>query len=66
MIKIDASINAKPLTQSINCYLNQGIFPGNAKIASAIPLDNGKCNKNDVLNYKPVGIWTLFLGLTKM
>ena len=33
---------AEPLTQTINCYLRQGIFPYNAKIASVVPVDKGK------------------------
>ena len=54
LIKISADIIAEPLTQVINCCLRQGIFPGNAKIASVVPLDKGKPDKYDVLNYRPV------------
>ena len=42
--------------QAINCCLRQGIFPGNAKIASVVPVDKGKPDKYDVLNYRPVSI----------
>ena len=45
LIKIGADIIAEPLTQAINCCLRQGIFPDNAKIASAVPVDKGKPDK---------------------
>ena len=53
LIKIGADIIAEPLTQAINCCLRQGIFPDNAKIASVVPVDKGKSDKYDVLNYRP-------------
>ena len=56
LIKIGADIIAEPLTQAINCCLRQGIFPDNAKIASVVPVDKGKPDKYDVLNYRPVSI----------
>ena len=60
LIKIGADIIAEPLTQEINCCLRQGIFPENAKVASVIPLDKGKPDKYDVLNYRPVSILNAF------
>ena len=60
LIKIGADIIAEPLTQSINCCLRQGIFPENAKVASVVPLDKGKPDKYDVLNYRPVSILNAF------
>ena len=36
--------------------MRQGIFPDNAKIASVVPVDKGKPNKYDVLNYIPLSI----------
>ena len=60
LIKIGADIIAEPLTQAINCCLRQGIFPDNAKIASVVPVDKGKPDKYDVLNYRPVGILNTF------
>ena len=45
LIKIGADIIAEPLTQAITCCLRQGIFPSNAKIASVVPLDEGKPDK---------------------
>ena len=60
LIKIGADIIAEPLTQAINCCLRQGIFPDNAKIASVVPVDKGKPDKYDVLNYRPVSILNTF------
>ena len=53
LIQIGADIIAEPLTHAINCYLRLGIFPDNAKIASVVPVDKGKPDKYDVLNYRP-------------
>ena len=60
LIKISADIIAKPLTYAINNCLMQGIFPESAKVASVVPLDKGKPNKNDILNYRPVSILNAF------
>ena len=59
-IKIDADIIAEPLTQAINCWLRQGIFPDSAKIASVVPVDKGQLDKYDVLNHRPVSILNVF------
>ena len=63
LIKIRAVIVAEPLTQAINCCLRQGIFPENAKVASVVPLDKGKPDKYDVLNYRPVSILNAFSNI---
>ena len=60
LIKIGADIIAESLTQAINCCLRQGIFPDNAKIASVVPVDKGKSDKYDVLNYRPARILNTF------
>ena len=60
LIKIGADIIAEPLTPAINCCLCQGIFPDNAKVASVVPVDKGKPDKYDVLNYRPVSILNTF------
>ena len=39
---------------AINCCLRPGIVPDNAKIVSVVPLDNGKPDKSNVLNDRPV------------
>ena len=63
LIKIGADIIAEPLTQAINCCLRQGIFPDNAKIASVVPVDKGKPDKYEVLNYRPVCILNTFFKI---
>ena len=60
LIKIGVNIIAERLTQAINCCLRQGIFPDNAKIASVVPVNKGKLDKYDVLNYRPVSIVNVF------
>ena len=65
LIKISADIIAEPLTQAINCCLRHSIFPDNAKIASLVPLDKGKPDKYDVLNYIPVSILNVFSKIYK-
>ena len=36
------NVIAEPLTQAKKCCLRQGFSPGNAKIASVVPVDKGK------------------------
>ena len=60
LIKIGADIIAEPLMKAVNCCLHQSIFPDNAKIPSVIPVDKGKPDKYDVLNYRPVNIQNTF------
>ena len=56
LIKIGAYIIAESLKQAINCCLRQIIFSNNAKTASVVPLDKGKPDKYDVLNYIPASL----------
>ena len=60
LIKIGANIVVEVLTQAINCCLRQGIFPDNVEIASVVPVDKGKPDKYDVLNYRPLSILDVF------
>ena len=48
------------LTVTINKGTEENIFPDSAKIASVIPLDKGKPNKNEISNYKPVSVLNTF------
>ena len=48
LIKTGGDIISEPLTQAINCYLRQDTFSDNGKIASVVPIDNGKPDKYDV------------------
>ena len=56
LIKIDADIIEDPSNQAINSCLHQVIFPDNAKIVSAVSVDEGKPDKYDVLNYRSTSI----------
>ena len=60
LIKTGGDIISEPLTQAINCYLRQDTFSDNGKIASVVPIDNGKPDKYDVLNYTPGSILSNF------
>lgn len=40
-------------------------FPDKASIATVVPLDKGKANKNDILNYRPVSISNTFSKIYK-
>ena len=65
LIKIGADIIAEPLKQARNSCLRQGIFPGNAKFASVVPVDKGKPDKYDVLSYRPVSNLNTFSKIYK-
>ena len=60
LVKIGSDITSEPLAQAINCSFCQGIFPDNAKVVYVVPLDKGKPDKYDVLNYRPVSILNAF------
>ena len=44
----------------MNNNLKYGVFPADAKIASVIPLDKGKPNKNEIFNFRSVSILNTF------
>ena len=48
------------LTKSINSSIKHKIFPDLAKTALVVSLDNGKPNKNDIVNFRPVSILNTF------
>ena len=54
--KRSAEILSTPLSIAINDSLKYGVFPDDAKIASVIPLDKGKPNKNEISNIRTVSI----------
>ena len=60
LVKLSAEILSTPLSIAINNSLKYGVFPDDAKIASVIPLDKGKPNKNEVSNFRPVSILNTF------
>ena len=60
LIKIAADFLTPLLTVAINKSTEENIFPASAKIASVIPLDKGKPNKNEISNYRPVSVLNTF------
>ena len=56
LIKIDADIIGELSKQAINSCLHQVLFPDNAKIVSAVAVDEGEPDKYDVLNYRSKSI----------
>ena len=55
-----AEILSTPLSIAINNSLKNGVFPDDAEIASVIPFDKGKPNKNEISNFRPVSILSTF------
>ena len=53
------------LTVAINKSIEENIFPDSEKIASVIPLDKGKPNKNEISNYRPVSVLNTFSKFNK-
>ena len=48
------------LTVAIKKSIEENIFQVSAKIASVIPLDKSKLNKNEISNYRPVSVLNTF------
>ena len=44
----------------MNSSIENSVFPENAKIASVLPLDKGKPDKNDISSFRPVGLLNTF------
>ena len=59
LLKLPAEVLSTPLSIAINS-LKYGVFPDDAKIASVIPLDKGKPNKNEISNFRTVSILNTF------
>ena len=60
LVKLSAEVLSTALSIAINNSLKYGVFPDDAKIASVIPLDKGKPNKNEISNFRPVSILNTF------
>ena len=59
-MKLSAEVLSTPLSIAINNSLKYGVFPDDVKIASVIPLDKVKPNKNEISNFRPVSILNTF------
>ena len=51
-----SNVLAPILTTAINSSIENSVFPENAKVATAVPLDKGKPDKNDTSNFRPVSL----------
>ena len=60
LIKTAADFLTPLLTVSVNESIGENIFPDSAKIASVIPFDKGKPNKNEIAHYRPVSVSNTF------
>ena len=59
-MKLSGKVLSTPLSITINNNLKYEVFPDDAKIASVIPLDKGKPNKNEISKFRPVSILNTF------
>ena len=60
LIKVAMEFLTPLLTKSINSSIEHNIFPDLAKTALVVPLNKGKPNKNDFVNFRPVSILNTF------
>ena len=60
LVKLSAEILSTPLSIAMNNSLKYGVFPDDVKVASVIPLDKGKPNKNEMSNFRLVSILNSF------
>ena len=56
-----SNILAPILTTAIDSSIENSVFPENAKVATVIPLDKGKLDKNDITTFRPVSLLNTFL-----
>ena len=59
-IKMASDVLAPILTTAINSSIENSVFPENAKVATVVPLDKGKPDKNDISNFRPVSLLNIF------
>ena len=60
LIKMACNFLAPILTTTINSSIENSVFPENAKVATVVPLDKGKPDKNDITNFRPVSLLNTF------
>ena len=57
LVKVSTDFLSKPLTIVINDSLRDRVLPDESKIASIVPIDKGKPNKNEISNFCFVRIY---------
>ena len=60
LIKMVSNFLAPILTTTINCSLENSEFPEILKVATAVPLNKVKLDKNDIINFRPVSLLNTF------
>ena len=60
LVKLLADFLTQSHTKAINTSITQNIFLENAKTASAMPLDKGRPNKNEMSNFRPASVLKTF------
>ena len=60
LIKMASKFLAPILTTAISSSIENSVFPENAKVATVVPLDKGKPDKNDISNFRPVSLLNTF------
>ena len=55
-----SDVLAPILTTAINSSIENSVFPENAKVATVVPLDEGKPDKNGISNFRPVSLLNTF------
>ena len=60
LIKMASDFLAPILTTAINSSIENSVFPENAKVATVVPLDKGKPDKNYISNFRPVSLLNTF------
>ena len=63
LIKIASNFLAPILTIAINSSIENSVFPENAKVATVVPLDKGKPDKNYICSFRPVSLLNAFSKL---
>ena len=62
LIKMASNFLTPILTTAINSSMEKSVFPENAKVATVVPLDKGKPDKNDISNFRPVSLLNTFFS----
>ena len=52
LIKMASNFLTPILTTAINSSIKNSVFPENSKIATVVPLDKGKLDKNNISNFR--------------
>ena len=60
LIKMASKFLAPIYTTAINSNIENSVFRKNVKVATAVPLDKGKPDKNDISNFRPVILLNTF------